>query len=85
MQQWLKTRKRLIREIDLLTNENEKAAKALYEKTASVNALLRAIRRLDFDLKKEESKNVTLQSRIKELEKEIMERDFMEGFMENDV
>ena len=85
MQQWLKTRKRLIREIDLLTNENDKAAKALYEKTASVNALLRAIRRLDFDLKKEESKNVTLQSRIKELEKEIMERDFMEGFMENDV
>lgn len=85
MQQWLKTRKRLIREIDLLTNENEKAAKALHEKTATICALLRAMRRLDFDLEKEESKNTALQGKIKELEKEIAERDFMEGFMENDV
>ena len=83
--QWFKTLKRLIREIDLLTSENEKASKALLKKTATVNALLRAMRCLDNDLKKSESKISTLQGKIIELEKEIMERDFMEGFMENDV
>ena len=35
--------------------------------------------------RKSESKISTLQGKIIELEKEIMERDFMEGFMENDV
>ena len=43
------------------------------------------MRCLDNDLKKSESKISTLQGKIIELEKEIMERDFMEGFMENDV
>ena len=83
--QWFKTHKRLIREIDLLTSENERATKALLEKTATVNALLRAMRCLDYNLKKAESRNSTLQGKIKELEKEIAERDFMEGFMEADV
>lgn len=83
--QWHKSRKKLIREIDLLTEENEKAAKALLEMEATVSALLRAMRRFDFDLKKAESRNSTLQGKIKELEKEIAERDFLEGFMEADV
>ncbi|WP_279193900.1 hypothetical protein [Holdemania massiliensis] len=82
--QWFKTHKRLIHEINLLTNENEKVSKALLEKTATVNALLRAMRCLDNDLKKSESKISILQEKIRELEKEIMERDFMEGFMEDE-
>ena len=81
--QWFKTHKRLIHEIDLLTDENKKMAKALLEKSATIDALLRAMRRTDFDLKRAESKNATLQGKIKELEKEIAERDFMEGFMED--
>nr|DAR49010.1 MAG TPA: TATA element modulatory factor 1 [Caudoviricetes sp.] len=82
--QWFKTRKRLIKEIDLLTSENERASKALLEKTATVNALLRAMRCLDYDLKKAESRITTLQGQIKALESAIAERDFMEGFMEDD-
>ena len=82
--QWFKTRKRLIKEIDLLTSENERASKALLEKTATVNALLRAMRCLDYDLKKAESRITTLQGQIKALESAITERDFMEGFMEDD-
>ena len=81
--QWFKTHKRLIHEIDLLTSENEKVSKALLEKEATVSALLRAMRRVDFDLKKMESRNASLQGKVKELEKEIAERDFMEGFMED--
>lgn len=82
--QWFKTHKRLIHEIDLLTIENEKTAKALLEKSASVSALLRAMRCLDYDLKKAESRITTLQGQINALELAIAERDFIEGFMEDD-
>lgn len=81
--QWFKTRKRLIHEIDLLTSENERVSKALLRKTVTVNTLLRTLRMTDLALKKAESKNAELQGKIKELEKEIAERDFMEGFMED--
>lgn len=82
--QIFKTRKRLIKEIDLLTRENEKAAKTLLEKTSTVSALLRAMRCLDYDLKKAESRITTLQGQIKALESAIAEHNFIEGFTEGD-